>query len=86
MSQESENILYVENSGVPYVWTESETIKNIAKMFGSGDIIRYLGEGVICCYRDEDEWEPFLDVLIRSGIEYKVIYKDYTFFENMGVE
>lgn len=89
------NILYVEQSilnstmhaSCPYVWTDSDTIKNIAVMFGSGDIPEYLGgEGKdvrIMAYNIVPEYLPFIETLDRCAIDYKIVLKPEEWFVDL---
>lgn len=86
-------IIYVEEhpftkgkiAGCPYAYTNSEIIMNIAKMFGTTECVRnHLGnkDSDEMCYANHTEWNPFIEVLDRTGIEYEFIFKSASWFEN----
>lgn len=77
-------ILYVEeDSGCPYIWTESNTIKNIAILYNRGDISQHLANGDWMAYFKE-EYQPFLKFLDGTTIEYQIVYKDVEWFQTEG--
>lgn len=76
----NKEILYIDSSdSCSYIHTESAIIRNIASMVG-GDIGLYLSKGNIIGYFP-DEYEPLLDLLKRSGIDYSIEYKHESWFE-----
>lgn len=77
-------ILYVEDkSSCPYIYTESNTIKNIATLYNHGDISQHLANGEFMSYF-KHEYEPFLSFLDGTTIEYQIVYKDVEWFQTEG--
>lgn len=85
----NKNIIYVQSdldgkiSNCPYVFTKSETIINIASMFGQGDVGLHMGKGEVMCYQLDSEWYPFIELLNRTAIEYEIKLKLYDFFDDL---
>lgn len=77
-------ILYVsQHARCHYAWTDSPLIKNIAKICDVEDISAKLSAGRFDVYYTDTEFNPFIELLDRTGIEYTVVYKDVEWFSTI---
>ena len=85
-------VLYVEGAAgvvgddLLYMHTESAIIRNAASICDIRDVVDYLAKGQVMSYYKETEVDPLIDLLNRTGIEYRVEIKPVKWFDGVVID